>query len=284
MSWRPGRRGGWLAAGAEREPVSNVTQVLKGVLQVAPGGAIRAGKKSYSDDATVGFWLGVDSDKVAKLNLGGATHFVKWSGTRLEVAGAITGALSVNGGAIIWGGGKGRADDTGLEHVEDSRRFWKLKPDSDRFLWVLGGNGYEGSAIEAYSERGAGVFGESSSNTGVAGQSSTGVGVLGVSDYVGVEGLSDGIGVQGRSQSLGGVAVKALASGGATALVIGGGLVDGGSQRYTNLADATAGTDGLNRQTGDGRYVQKSAGASGSFKTADGRTVTVTNGQITSIV
>lgn len=34
-----------------------------------------------------------------------------------------------------------------------------------------------------------------------------------------------------------------------------GGPVNGGSQRYTNLANAAADTDALNRQTGDARYL-----------------------------
>jgi len=40
-----------------------------------------------------------------------------------------------------------------------------------------------------------------------------------------------------------------------TALKIAGGIVDGGDERYTNLADATADKDALNRQTGDARYA-----------------------------
>jgi len=55
-----------------------------------------------------------------------------------------------------------------------------------------------------------------------------------------------------------GLAIAAiLATGTASilALKIVGGKVDGGSQRYTAMGDATAATDGLNRQSGDARYT-----------------------------
>ncbi len=53
--------------------------------------------------------------------------------------------------------------------------------------------------------------------------------------------------------------------------------------RVVNVADATADEDALNRRTGDGRYLRKTAGWSGSFATGDGRTVTVADGQITAV-
>jgi hypothetical protein len=54
-----------------------------------PGGVIRAGKTAYDDDTNVGFWLGADSDGLAKLNLGGANFYLKWTGTNLEIAGSL---------------------------------------------------------------------------------------------------------------------------------------------------------------------------------------------------
>lgn len=65
-------------------------------------------------------------------------------------------------------------------------------------------------------------------------------------------------------------------------LLIRGRLI-GAASRLTEIADATADTDALNRRTADGRYLPQSAGWTGSFPTPDGRTVTVTNGQITHV-
>jgi hypothetical protein len=67
---------------------------------------------------------------------------------------------------------------------------------------------------------------------------------------------SDGKGVEGLAAAAGGVGVKATATGAATtAFEVAGGVVNGGGQRYADMGDATADTDGLNRQTGDGRYA-----------------------------
>lgn len=52
------------------------------------GGNVFYGKSSYSDN-TIGYWLGISSN-VGKLNLGDATHYVKWDGTGLIVSGTIT--------------------------------------------------------------------------------------------------------------------------------------------------------------------------------------------------
>jgi hypothetical protein len=63
--------------------------VLRAVLEVVPGGVLRAGKTSYDDDAHAGFWLGTDADGVARCNLGSAEYYVKWTGDRLELAGGL---------------------------------------------------------------------------------------------------------------------------------------------------------------------------------------------------
>lgn len=63
--------------------------VIRAILEVVPGGVIRAGKTAYADDAFVGFWLGVDSDGAAKFNLGGSSYYLKWTGERLEIAGGL---------------------------------------------------------------------------------------------------------------------------------------------------------------------------------------------------
>jgi hypothetical protein len=58
---------------------------------------------------------------------------------------------------------------------------------------------------------------------------------------------------------------------------------DANSERIVNVADATAGTDGLNRQSGDARYLRAATGWSGTFATGDGRVVTVTGGQMVGV-
>ena len=55
-------------------------------------------------------------------------------------------------------------------------------------------------------------------------------------------------------------------------------------KRITGVGDATADTDALNRQSGDGRYVKQADGWSGSFTNGDGDTVTVVDGQIIGVV
>lgn len=92
----------------------------------------------------------------------------------------------------------------------------------------------------------------------------------------GLRGYSDtGIAITGSASDESGIGILANGSGNAAsiALQISGGIVDGGSQRYTNLADATAATDALNRQTGDGRYCLQSTG----YLKADGTTTGATS-------
>lgn len=75
---------------------------------------------------------------------------------------------------------------------------------------------------------------------------------------VGVRGVGVGaicVGVRGEASGDDNSGVMALGSGGAWSLQIGDAPVDGGNQRYTSLADATAAMDALNRQTGDARYA-----------------------------
>jgi hypothetical protein len=91
MSWNIHRRPGWGApAGDDDGPTRwGLTTVIRTILDVVPGGVIRAGKSAYGDDANTGFWLGVDSDGLAKLNLGGPAFYLKWTGAKLEIAGRL---------------------------------------------------------------------------------------------------------------------------------------------------------------------------------------------------
>ena len=57
-------------------------------------------KKKYLDD-TAGIWMGVDSDRVAKMYLGDGTNSMKWTGTAMEIVGEITATSGTIGGWII---------------------------------------------------------------------------------------------------------------------------------------------------------------------------------------
>jgi hypothetical protein len=90
MTWSFGRAGWGAPSGEDDGPTRwGLTTVIRTILDVVPGGVIRAGKSAYTDDADTGFWLGVDSDGLAKLNLGSAAFYLKWTGTMLEIAGSL---------------------------------------------------------------------------------------------------------------------------------------------------------------------------------------------------
>ena len=152
---------------------------------------------------------------------------------------------------------------SGIEHVEDANNYWEVKPDASFFLRVVALEASVGDATALFqTDVGVGCYGYASgAGYGVMGVAGAGgIGVYGnpVSDATGIKGKSsgsNGVGVWGNT--LGGIAVKAEVTLSGTALQISGGIVDGGSQRYTNLADATAATDALNRQTGDLRYGRR---------------------------
>jgi len=61
-----------------------------------------------------------------------------------------------------------------------------------------------------------------------------------------------------------------LAKGGEYSLKIVNSPIEGGGQRYTNLADATSATDALNRQTGDSRYLQDAPSDGDQYVRKDG--------------
>ena len=84
-------RPGWGPPNTDDESPTRwgLTTVIRTILDVVPGGVIRAGKTAYTDDTNTGFWLGVDSDGLAKLNLGSTSFFLKWTGTKLEIAGSL---------------------------------------------------------------------------------------------------------------------------------------------------------------------------------------------------
>ena len=159
----------------------------------------------------------------------------------------LTGTLAVaTGGSITWAGGKGVADDTGLEHTEDANNYFQIKPDESFFLSIVTNSSVAGLNVLSTTTDGYGIYA-----VGV------GEGVHADSSGTGISGVG-AVGVSGYSQTAGGTGVLAtVVAPATTALQISGGIVDGGSQRYTNLADATADTDAVNRQTGDLRYGRR---------------------------
>ena len=180
----------------------------------------------------------------------------------------LTGTLAVaTGGAITWAGGKGRADDTGIEHIENVNNYWKVKPDSFSLMQLYGTVAARTSVLRVNADdqveygilisggrSGLHVTHTYANNPAVYATASG-------SASSAIKGESSGANaaaVVGTATGSGGKGVSAIASGSATtALRISGGVVDGGSQRYTALADATAATDALNRQTGDLRYGRR---------------------------
>jgi len=153
----------------------------------------------------------------------------------------LTGTLAVaTGGAITWAGGKGRADNTGIEHTEDASNYWTIRPTTEVFMSIFA----DGSAInlDVYNNSPIGGAAINASAVGIGG--------------IGLSGFGNAYGVRGDSNVGVGVLAQATAPA-TTALQIVGGIVDGGSQRYTNAADATAATDLVNRQTGDLRYGRR---------------------------
>lgn len=72
--------------------ISNVAEI--GNIILGDTGYIRTtGKDSYAD-TTAGFWLGYSGGY--KLNIGNATHYLKWTGSQLEIKGVVSAdALSV---------------------------------------------------------------------------------------------------------------------------------------------------------------------------------------------
>jgi hypothetical protein len=213
MTWGKLGPKGWGKGKAEGEPAGWLRQVIHTILEVVPGGVLRAGKKRYTDDATAGWWLGVDVDGVARFNIGDAAQFLKWTGELLRVRGDLTlEALlgKFEGGGVVW------EDAAGLP-------VFAIGADAD----------------------------------------------LGFITGLAIEGLHP--------------AGLRITSEGSLTLTSVTGAVDVLFNRVINVADATANEDALNRRTGDGRYLRKTAGWSGSFATGDGLTVTVADGQVTNV-
>lgn len=82
---------------------STVVQLDASGLDVQNTGRIRGGKPSYGN-STAGFWLGYDSSGTPgyKFDIGNNSNYLRWTGSALEVQGAITS--STISGTTITGG------------------------------------------------------------------------------------------------------------------------------------------------------------------------------------
>jgi len=66
---------------------ANMGSITAGNITINSSGFIKStGKDSYAD-TTAGFWLGYDS--AYKLNIGNATHYLKWTGSLLDIKGRL---------------------------------------------------------------------------------------------------------------------------------------------------------------------------------------------------
>lgn len=52
-------------------------------------GGIMSGKQKWTD-TTTGFFIGIDTDGLAKINIGNLTKYIKWTGSQLQVIGGIS--------------------------------------------------------------------------------------------------------------------------------------------------------------------------------------------------
>ena len=91
MGWSKPKKNKWQSR--ESNPFSSIRAVINTILDVVPGGVIRAGKTSYTDTST-GFWLGIDTnDGLAKFHVGNESWYMRWTGTNLEIQGTISGLI-----------------------------------------------------------------------------------------------------------------------------------------------------------------------------------------------
>lgn len=259
MGWRPGKNG-W--GGGEEESVGNwLRQVIHTTIEVVKGGVLRAGKTAYTDDAHVGFWLGVDYDGKAKFNIGGPAYWLKWTGTQLEIQGFFR-TPTVN------------IDDEGLaitqgELESNQLRFVDVNGEA---LGVVGCTQGPWLALVTAVPKSAGdlamidlwLDGDPDSSVGLRLRTVKGGGPASseLRFYFGnvVRAFFD---VTGK-------------------LTVRGGL-DASNRKIVNVAAPVAVGDAVNLGVADGRYLPKAGGWSGSFRTDEINAVTVVDGQIVGV-
>ncbi len=253
MTWRPpSSNSGWRKTA--EEAAGRFTYIIRTTLQIVAGGILRYAKTTW-DDTRAGFWLGVDSAGVPRFHIGNTSKALLWDGTDLTVKGDLqtpTVTIDDAGLAILAG------DDT---------------PNWLRFVDTDGAGIMHLSVADAPASPWAAlaVARPASGHTG----------------YLDLE-LDGSLGdnVRIRLTTLYGTSGSARIQfqiGNQTVLELAPLTISAKLRRITNLGDATADTDALNRQTADARYPLKSAGWSGTFRTDEISTITVTDGQITGV-
>lgn len=71
-----------------------------GNLVVDVGGSISSGKTSYVDTSN-GYWMENDSILGARMNIGGSTKYMRWTGDDLEIGGDIVASGNIQASAVI---------------------------------------------------------------------------------------------------------------------------------------------------------------------------------------
>lgn len=197
------------------------------------------------------------------------------SSTLLAIAGVTpsTGYLYYNGSTFSYtsgGSAQWTADTYGIKYTSGKVGIGSGS-DSDNLLTVGDGSTNTNIAIKAISLNKRAISAVSGSNTAIEGQGGLD-GVYGVGTRYGVQGASpNGNGVRGSSTNAAGVYGTSTYGYGGEFSGLGinisaGGLSIGGTTRISSTGTFTP-----------------SNGVSGSFTSADGKTITVTNGIITGI-
>ena len=183
------------------------------------------------------------------------------------------GTNVVLSGGLIWAGGKGVANATGISHTESDTSFWQVKPDTSLFMEINSSgsdNTYnalrvtEDTGIGVWSSGGeVGVFGRSllTDKIGVWGYAELGNGIRGTtgSSIGGFFQATDGgrgVVATTNSATLGGVVARN--TGGGPALVVESSYVFMSSQKIVSMAYPTGAQDAATKAYVDlGRHPEK---------------------------
>jgi hypothetical protein len=119
--------------------VSNQT----GGVNLSSGNYIAHNKTGYSDDTSVGFWLGVDGG-VSKFNLGDAVNSLKWDGVDLLITGVVE---AIDGGSIGgWTINSNSLVSPNEQITLDSENQWIQVENADGSNWLR----MDGEGLFAY--------------------------------------------------------------------------------------------------------------------------------------
>jgi hypothetical protein len=112
---------------------------------------------------------------------------------------SFDGERVVLSGALVWAGGKGVADASGISHTENDNSFWQVKPGTSKFMEInTSGSDDTYNALRVTEDTGIGIW-ASGGEAGVFGRSL-------ITDKIGVWGYApSGNGVRGTTEtSIGG--------------------------------------------------------------------------------